>query len=129
MGESEPSHHGVLESLRKLCDQILALIQNRLELFAVELQEEKERLIWVLVLAALVVFLSSMAAVVVTVTIVVLAGERLRGPVLVGLSVLYVAAAVTAFLALRKQLRTAPPPFNETVSEFKKDRDWLESHK
>ena len=129
MGESEPSHRGVLDSLRRLCDQVLGLAQNRLELFAVEVREEKERLIRALVLAAVLVFLSCMAIVVATVTIVVLAGDSLRGPVLIGLCVVYIVAAVAAFLALRKQLRAGPPPFHETVSEFKKDRDWLNSPK
>ncbi len=129
MGESEPSHGGILESLRRLCAQGLALVQNRVELFAVEFQEEKERLIRVLVLAAVLVFLASMAAAVVTVTIVVLAGESARGPVLIGLSLFYILAAVAVFLALRKHLRAGPPPFNETASELKKDLDWLNSRK
>jgi uncharacterized membrane protein YqjE len=127
MPENEPRPRGVLASLRSLSDAVLALLQNRLELFGVEIQEQKERLVKVLVLAAVVVFLGNMAAVVLTVTIVVLAGEKARGPVLIVLSVLYALAAVAAFLALRKELRSGPPPLSETVSELKKDRDWINS--
>src|SRR5215204_3003613 len=116
MPEFEPRPRGVLQSLRGFGDAVLALVQNRLELFGVEVQEQKERLIRLLVLTAVMVFLGNMAAVVVTVTIVVLAGEGARGPVLIGLSVIYVGAAVWAFLALRKELGPGAPPFADTVS-------------
>jgi uncharacterized membrane protein YqjE len=125
MPENEPRPRGVLQSLRQVSDAVLALLQNRLELFGVEIQEQKERLVKVLVLAAVMVFLANMAALVLTVTIVVLAGENARGPVLIVLSIVYLLAAVAAFMALRKELRLGPPPLSDTVSEIKKDRDWL----
>ncbi|HWX18265.1 MAG TPA: phage holin family protein [Candidatus Binatia bacterium] len=127
MRPTEPA--GILESLRRAGAGVLALAQNRLELFSVELQEQKARLLKVLVLLAVTVFLGSMALVLVTATIVVLVGENARGPVLVGLSVLYALGAVVAFLALRKELRSAPAPLEDTLSEIKKDCDWLNSRK
>src|ERR1700693_993514 len=98
MPENEPPpSRGMLESLRRLCDSGIALLQTRVELFAVELQEQKARLVRVLVLAAVAAFLGGMAVALVTVTIVILAGETARVPVLVGLSLVYVGAAVAAF--------------------------------
>jgi uncharacterized membrane protein YqjE len=125
MAEDLPRPRGVLESLRSLSDSVLALLQNRLELFGVELQEQKERLIRVLILTAILAFLVNMAVIVLTITIVVLVGEKARGPVLIGLTLLYAAGATVAFFALRKELRSAPPPFQDTVGELTKDRDWL----
>ncbi len=127
MFEDQPRPHGVLESLRRIGDSGIALLQTRLELFGLELQEHKERLVRVLLLAVGMLFLGNMAALVVTVTIVVLAGPEARKPVLIVLSLLYVLATVAAFFALRKELRGAPPPLSDTVSELKKDRDWLNS--
>ncbi len=124
-----PPRRGVFESLRRLCDTGLSLLQNRVELFAVEVQEEKERLVRVLVLAAIAVFLGNMAAVVLTLTVVFLAGESVRGPVLIGLSIIYLGATAVAFVALRRHLRSAPPPFDATISELKKDREWLKFRK
>jgi uncharacterized membrane protein YqjE len=125
MPPPEPPPPGVFESLRRLGDAGLALLQNRLRLFGVELQEQKTRLVRICVLVSVTLFLGTMALVVVTVTIVVMAGEKARGPVLIGLSLLYVLAATLAFLALRKDLRSAPPPFSDSLSELQKDRDWL----
>jgi len=129
MSQTEPPARGVFDSLRGLCDAALALLQNRLELFAVEVQEEKARLLRTVVLAAGVLFLAGVAAVMVTISIVLLVGESARLPVLIALTLVYVLAAVGAWFALRKHLCSAPPPFRGTISELKKDRDWLSSRK
>jgi uncharacterized membrane protein YqjE len=103
----------------------VAVLENRLQLFSVELEEQKARLVKVLVLAGAAIFLGNTALLTVSATIVVLAGAEARVPVLIGLSVIYVVGAVWAFLALRTELRTAPPPFKDSISELKKDGDWL----
>jgi len=128
-GIQDDREHGVFDSVRGICSSTLGLLQNRVELIGVELQEQKERLIRVLVLGAALVFAGNMAALVVTYTIIELAGPDARKPVLIILSLLYVAAAVGAFVWLRKELGAGPPPLSETVSEFKKDRDWVNSPK
>ena len=127
MAEPESPDGGLLGSLRRICDSGLALLQTRAELLSVELQEQKVRLVRVLVLAAVAVFLANMATVVVTATVVLLARESARLPLLVGFSLLYVAATAVAFVWLRRELRAGPPPLNDTVSELKKDREWLSS--
>ncbi len=43
MNESDSQSRGWLDSFRRLADSLLALISNRIELFTVELQEEKLR--------------------------------------------------------------------------------------
>ena len=129
MPSNPPPPRGVFASLRRLTDAALALLQNRVELFAVEIQEEKARLVRVLVLAAAMVLLGNMAVILGTATIVVLVGKSAQVPVLIAFSLVYAVAALAAFLALRKQLNSAPTPLKDTVSELKKDRDWLNSQK
>jgi uncharacterized membrane protein YqjE len=129
MSQIEQRPGGLFDSLRGLCDGALALLQNRLELFAVEAQEEKARLLRTLVLTAGVLFLAGVATVMVTISIVFVTGEAARLPVLLALTLVYVVAAAGAYVALRKHLRSAPPPFHGTLSEFKKDREWLSSRK
>lgn len=126
MPQTEPPPGGIFESLRKLLDTGLALCQNRLELFGVEVQEQKTRFLRLFILAAAALLLGNTAVLVITATLVVLAGEQARVFVLVGLSLLYLAAAVVAFLLLRREFKSAPPPFSGTISEFKKDREWLD---
>jgi uncharacterized membrane protein YqjE len=126
MGDNPPPPAGILESLRRMGRTGVAVLQNRLELLSVELEEQKLRLVRVLVLAGAAIFLGNTALLAVSAIIVVLAGKEARLAVLIGLSVLYVLAALGAFLALRKELRSAPPPFRDSVAELKKDTDWLD---
>ena len=124
MAENPPPR-GILGSLRDLGRSAVAVLQNRVELLSVELEEQKLRLTRVLILAGAAIFLGNTAIMAVSVTIVMLVGEHARLPVLIGLSVIYVAAAVWAFLALRKELRSSPPPFQDSINQLKKDTDWL----
>jgi len=117
---------GLLKSLRALLSGGLALVQNRVELFGLEVEEQKARLIRLLIFAGVAIFLANTAILVVTATIVFLVRENAREFVLIGLSAFYVTATVVAFLVLRKELKAAPPPFRETISELKKDCDCLD---
>jgi uncharacterized membrane protein YqjE len=124
MGENSPGA-GIIESTRRLVRGGMAVLYNRIELFSVEFEEQKLRVVRVLLLAGAAIFLANTALLTVSAAIVILVGENARVAVLVGLSIFYILAALAAFLALRKELRSAPPPFRETVGELKKDIDWL----
>jgi uncharacterized membrane protein YqjE len=126
MGQDQPPPVGILESFRRLGRTGLTVLQNRLDLFRVELTEQKIRLVRMLMLGGAAFFLGNTALIVISATIVALAGEGARIPVLIGLSLIYAAATLWAFLALRKEIHSSPPPFQETLAELKKDRDWLD---
>ena len=128
MGEQTPPPAGIFESFRKLGRTGVAVLQNRLELLSVELEEQKVRLVRLLVLAGAAIFLVNTALLTISAAIVVLAGEKARLAVLVVLSIIYLLCAGWAFLALRKELRTGPQPFQDSVSELKKDGEWLNHH-
>src|SRR5712691_7457054 len=119
MGDYEQDHQtGVFASLRRMCDTAIATVYNRVELVAVEMQEEKERLIRLFILAAVVVFLGNMAVIMLTLTIVYVAGEGARTPLLIGLTLLYLAATAVGYFALRKKLCSPSHLFKDTLSEL-----------
>jgi uncharacterized membrane protein YqjE len=125
MAEPPPPPTGIVESLRKLGRTGIAVLQNRLELLSVELEEQKVRLSKVLALAGAAIFLGNAALLTISAAIVVLAGEKARLAALVVLSAIYILGALWAALALRKEMRAAPQPFQESVAELKKDGEWL----
>lgn len=125
MNQNDPPSGGLLDSLRRLCDRVLALAQNRIALFGVELEEQKTRLVRVMIFGAAAVFLVNLAAGMTVATIVILVGEEWRTAALIGFSLVFIAAAVVAVLLLRKEIRSAPPPFHGTLSEMQKDRQWF----
>jgi len=126
MAEPDPNPAGLFASLRRLLDNTLALVQNRLELFALELKEEKCRFIEILVWASAVILLGVMAVMMVTLTVVFLFWESARVFVLAGFCLLYVLGAIAAFVGLRRRLKNQPLPFAESLNEIKKDRECLQ---
>ncbi|MDQ6630220.1 MAG: phage holin family protein [Verrucomicrobiota bacterium] len=117
---------GMFGSLRRLLETSVAIVQNRVELVAVELREEKSRAIGIIIWAAVLIFTSFMALVAIMLTLVFLFREQ-AVYILGGFSLLYLIGAVTAFLMLKAKTKT--PPFSETIVQLKKDRAWLRSGK
>ena len=125
MADSQESAPGILGSLRRLLDTLLATAQNRVELIALELQEEKCRLVELFLWMSAVVALSMMSLAMVTLTIVVLFWNNGRLAALITLSALYLLATAGAYWGLNTRLRKGNLPFSGTVSELKKDRECL----
>ncbi|MDE3067617.1 MAG: phage holin family protein [Verrucomicrobiota bacterium] len=128
MSATDPPPRGVLDSVRAVLSAGCALFQNRAELFAVETREETARLVQWLVWVAVIVFLGAMALALATVAVIVAFWDTARMNVLIGLTLLYGVAAVAGFFVLRNRIRKCPPPFAETISELKKDRQCFNSH-
>ncbi len=113
---------GFLGSLRSLGDGLLAMLQDRLELVAIELREEKFRLIRTFVWVCAIVFAGMMAVVFASLTLVYLFWESARLAVLVGLSAFYAGALVVMILAFRRHLARQPGLFSATREELAEDR-------
>jgi uncharacterized membrane protein YqjE len=125
MSAGDPKPDGWTETLRRSGDSLLGLVQSRLELFTVELQEEKLRainlLIWLTIALAL-----GVAGLLVAVGALAIFLWNTTGYLgLIGLAVLTLASAAGLLWWLRQRLETGVTPFNTTVTEFKKDREWL----
>ena len=113
---------GVLSSLRSLGDGLLASIQGRLELIAIELQEEKLRLIQTFIWISAAVFSGLLAIVFASLTLVYLFWDSARLAVLGGLTLFYVATLVAVVWAFRRYLARQPNPFAATLEEIGEDR-------
>jgi uncharacterized membrane protein YqjE len=121
-GEGTP---GIFASLQRLLRTVLAIAQNRLELFLVECQEERWRLFDALLLAGVVLILALMTLLVATITIVVLCIKAGRLDLIIALVLVYLAAAIVAFWRLRSKLMKWEP-FSATLAELKKDKSCLD---
>ena len=113
---------GLLGSFRTLGDSLLALLQNRLALFSVELQEEKFRLIQIFIWISAVVFTGVMAITFASLTLVYVFWESARLAVLGGLALLYSGALVAIIVSFRRYVARQPKPFAATLQEFTEDR-------
>jgi uncharacterized membrane protein YqjE len=115
---------GLLGSARRFLETLLAIGHNRLELAAIELQEEKERVVATLIWAALLIFFGFMTFVAIMLTAVLLFWEN-RVAVAGGFTAFFLIGALIAFSCMKRKLKNPPVPFAETIAQLKKDRDWL----
>jgi uncharacterized membrane protein YqjE len=97
-------------------------VQDRLELFTVELQEEKFRLIQTFIWISAAVFTGMMAITFASLTLVYLFWESARLAVLGGLTVLYTGALVVIIISFRRYRARQPSPFAATLHEIGEDR-------
>ena len=118
---------GILGSVRRAAEIALRTVQNRIELFAAELQEEKSWLIATLLWAAAAVFFCGLAILFVVGTAIYFAPDSVRPWLIGGFSVLFIYIAVNAVVGLRRSVRDKPPPMADTLGELKKDLDWIRS--
>jgi uncharacterized membrane protein YqjE len=123
MVEPEETSPGLFKSLRRLATTLVAVFQNRVELFAVEMHEERHRLVEVLVLAGGALVLATLAVLVFSAVLICLFAEPYRIYAALGVGVLYVLGAVGLAVRLKERLRTEP--FTETLNQIKKDCECL----
>lgn len=126
MSDAPETKSGVWASLKRIVDALLATAQTRIELFAVELHEEKCRLVEAMLCAAAVAALGMMTLSLVTFTVVVVFWENGRLPALIGLSLLYLACTLLAWRALQARLK-GRSAFAGTLEEIRKDRSCLDA--
>lgn len=113
---------GFLGSLQNLGDSLLGTAHDRLRLFSLELQEEKYRLIQILLYTAAAVLAGIMALTFASLTLAFVFWETARLAVLGGLTAFYALALIVLILGFRRFLKTMPRPFDATIAEFKEDR-------
>lgn len=127
MDAHESTPPGFLESLRGLGANLLGTAHDRIELFTVELHEEKVRLVQLLIWIGAIGFAAVMAMTFLTLTVVYLFWDSARLALLTGLSVFYVAALVGTGLAFRRYLSRQPRPFDATLQELGEDRSCMQN--
>ena len=126
MSEGPDKKPGIWASLKRILDTLLATVENRVELFGVELQEEKCRLVEAILCAAAVAAFGMMTLSLLTFTVVIQFWENGRLAALGGLCVLYLVGTALAWRALQARLK-ARSAFAGTLDELKKDRACLET--
>lgn len=103
-------------------DNAVGAVHSRIELVVVELQEERDRAVNILVWSGVLLFLIFMAIVAFTFCVIVALWQYAVW-VGLGFGVFYLLGATVAATIVRKRLKA--PLFSETISQLRKDREWL----
>jgi len=121
-----PRSRGLFSSLRGLLANTVATLQTRLELLAVELQEETARLLGLLVYAALAVILLAVGMVFVAVFVTVVLWDSQRLLALGIFSALFLAGGALALTLALRLSRRESRLFAASLAELAQDRSALD---
>ena len=122
-GEAPPG--GVLHSLRSIGPALIGLLRTRLELFGIELSEEKERAAQLALLAAFVLLFAGLALLMLNVLVLAHFWHTHRYQAILGLMLLYGGGVVLCLWRLQASLAARPPMFEATMAELKADIEAL----
>lgn len=111
--------------LRRLGASLLTLGRIRLELFAIEAQEEKERIASLLLWAVLAALLAGFGLLLLLVLVTVALWDSYRLLALGGGTAVMVAAAVVAVFKVRGLIAQPASLFQSSITELREDADAL----
>lgn len=118
---------GLLESLATLAATLVAIAHTRLDLLSADLEEDRERLLSILVLTLVALFCLGVGVVLATILLVVVFWDTHRILALSGLAGFFLAVGVAAWMFAMHKARTKPRLFAASLSELLKDRQQLVS--
>ena len=118
-GDAPPG--GVFHSLRSIGPALFALLRTRLELFGIELAEEKAHVANAALLAAGALLFGGLALLMLNVFVLAWFWNSYRYQAIVAMVALYGAGALLCIWRLRSTLASRPPIFDATMTELKSD--------
>jgi uncharacterized membrane protein YqjE len=111
----------IVESVSRLAGTFITILQTRLELITVEVEEESLRLFWYLMFALAAMFCIGMTLWLGVLLIVVIYWDTQRVPVLISLMLFFALSGATIILGIRKHYRMKPRLLSDTLQELSKD--------
>lgn len=121
MDEAASGAGGFLGSFRRVGSSLLALLQNRVQLLAVELQEEKLRAVRLLVWLTVALALGIAGLLVVVAVLALFLWQKAGYGGVLGLAIALLGGAAFLLWQLRRRILCEPTPFATTVAEIGKD--------
>ncbi len=123
--DTESPNSGAAGSGRRLGAAVLGLLHSHVELFGIELQEQKSRTVSLLLFAGLALVFALLALVAVSGLVLILLWDNYRMAGMLGLCVFYVLAGIFCALRLKAAVFDESSPFIGTLEELANDRERL----
>jgi uncharacterized membrane protein YqjE len=117
---------GLFESIKALTSTLVAVVHTRLELLSTDLEEDRERLMSLVMLSLIALFSLLIAAVLVTITLVVAFWDSYRVLALASVSGVFIILGVATWIAAVRQAKKKPKMFVSSLLELIKDRKQLD---
>lgn len=118
----------VFSALGRIASTLVAMAGTRLELAAVEFQEDARRLLGYLAWTLLAVFLAAGALMLAALFVIVIFWDSYRLQAVAGMAILFGLAAAFIVMKVRSGLNAQAPLFSSTLAELRNDIDYLRGH-
>lgn len=115
----------IVESVSRLAGTFIGILQTRLELIAIEVEEESLRFFSYFFFALAAMFCIGMALLLGVLLIVVIYWDSHRVPVLVSLMAFFALSSALIMLGVRKHYRMKPRMLSHTLTELSRDIERL----
>lgn len=117
-----PPPSGVIDTVRSFLASWIAVVKTRVEIISVELEEQREWLESLILMALAALFCLSLGLILLTLFVVVLFWETDgRMWVLGGFAALYLFGGAALWFMLRSKMKAKPKFFSTTAAELGKD--------
>ncbi len=122
MDSRSPASPGFLSALSGLGENLIGTLHDRVELLALDLHEEKFRVIRIFIWISAIVFTGMLAILFASITLVYLFWDSARLAALGGFTLLYAVAFGVTIVAFRRHLANQARPFAASLRELNTDR-------
>jgi uncharacterized membrane protein YqjE len=111
----------ILAAAGRVASTLIAMVGTRLELAAVEFQEDAHRLLGYLAWTLLAVFLAAASIMLVVLFVILLFWDSYRLQAVAGMAVLLSLGAGLIVMSVKSKLNAQTPLFADTLAELRKD--------
>jgi len=118
----------ILAAAGRIAATVVAMVGTRLELAAVEFQEDARRLLGYLAWTLLAVFLAAGAFMLVALFVIVLFWDDYRLQAIAGMAILFAAAASLILMKVKSGLNNQASLFSSTLAELRNDVAYIRGH-
>lgn len=115
----------ITETVGRIGGTLIAMVQTRVALAAVEIEEESQRLLGYFVLALLSLILFGIAMVLVALTIIMVFWDNYRLEAAIGLAIAFGIAGTVVAIKLRLGFDSRPRMLAATLAELNKDINFV----
>ena len=110
---------------QRLAASFIALLQAHLGLLSIEVEEERERLVWLLTLSVVGAGAILLSLLTLTLAVILLVDEAHRLAAVLGLLAVFLVLAVVCMGLAWRGIRHGDAPFQATLEELQRDRERL----
>ena len=116
---------GIVQSLRNLAATLVAVFHTRLELLVTEIEEERVRLLELLLWAAGALFCLGVAVLLLVLLLIAVFWDTHRIAVIATLAVVFLAAGIGIAAGARDRMHRRSRLFSASLEELARDKDQL----